>query len=395
MPQKLERCVEEVIKKEGYEKSRAYAICTAALDGRSYISDFSPDISYKIDPTTGFMTLKTVVSRSGIQKYYGYELGMTDGDNAFKIFKVYRPPEEVFSRESLDTFINIPVTDDHPSELVTIDNVKELQKGQLSHVEKSGDYLMGISTITDKDLINKIKNGKVEVSVGYTNVLKDESGVFQGEKYDFVQSQIKSNHLAVVDKGRCGSACKLTFDSQEKTKMANIMISGVSFEVSDQVKQAFDAYVKDQEESAKKKEEEMEDMEEEKKKVEAQKDALQGQLDAEKKTALTDADIEKMVNDRAMIISSAQKVLTDEEFKAAGKDLKQAVIKKVMADIDLDGKSEDYIGAMFDVAIKQYSDNQAKTKALGEGIAKDSNGKEVTREGARAKYQKDFLGVTA
>ena len=184
-----------------------------------------------IDDTTGFLKAPVILSRTGVQHYLGLELGIT-GDRATEKIGVLRPAAEVFAADSLDSFVNMIVTDDHPAEMVNINNVKKLQIGQVSDVKKDGSVLSGVITITDKKALKKIKDGKLEVSVGYGNELVKESGTFEGIKYDFIQTQIRGNHLAIVDAGRCGSACKLTLDKKKENAM-KITIDGITFEADE------------------------------------------------------------------------------------------------------------------------------------------------------------------
>lgn len=146
--------------------------------------DGNQPLNSKIDKTTGFLTAPVKLARTGVQYYLGAELGMKD--RLIEQIGILRSPEEVLHPDSIKSFINLVVTDNHPPDFVTIDNVKLLQKGQVSEVIKDDGGLTGVVTITDKDQIEKITKGKVEVSVGYSNQLKKEAGTFDGNKYEFV-----------------------------------------------------------------------------------------------------------------------------------------------------------------------------------------------------------------
>ena len=58
--------------------------------------------------------------------------------------------------------------------------------------------LVGDLIIYDKELIDKIKQGKREISCGYDCLW------CQQDKDTFDQREIRGNHIAVVDKGRAG-----------------------------------------------------------------------------------------------------------------------------------------------------------------------------------------------
>ncbi|MCP4566983.1 MAG: DUF2213 domain-containing protein, partial [FCB group bacterium] len=169
----------------------------------------------------GFLTAEVTLARTGVQQYYGFELGLLD--RALELIGVYRPPEEVFHPESIKSFANLVVTDDHPKDFVSVKNVKKLQMGSVSDVKKKDEaHLGGLVTITDAKQIIKAKDGKNEVSVGYHRDLIPEVGEDSGKKYEFVMRNIRANHLAIVDAGRCGAACKLTLDSKKESNMFKV-----------------------------------------------------------------------------------------------------------------------------------------------------------------------------
>ena len=180
--------------------------------------DATQKFKYEICPDSGFMRAIGICARSGIQEYLGYELGLT-GEQANQVFNVYRPKDEVVA--SLSSYNGAIVTDDHPNGgLVVTEDAKELTRGNTSDAygfERDGIYyVVAKATITDSDLIKKIEDGKRELSAGYTRDLVEEIGEFNGTPYQFVQRNIKANHVAVVEEGRCGNTCKLNLDNKGK-----------------------------------------------------------------------------------------------------------------------------------------------------------------------------------
>lgn len=389
MPAKLERCVQEVMK-QGKSKESAYAICTASLDG--LISDSKIGIKATIDEVSGFLTAPVTLARVGIQDYYGFELGL-ENRSSEKI-RVYRPPTEVFADASIKSFINLVLTDDHPSTPVTIDNVDVLQVGTVSGVEpnKENGTLNGILTITKKNMIDKINGGKLEVSVGYSHDLKEEKGIYNGIEYDYVQTNIRANHLAIVDAGRCGSACRITLDKESPVE--KVTIDGIEYDVENpQLAQAIrknqkahdaevDRLIKDKMKS----DEEKEEMEKKKDEAEAAKDSLLA--DSSK---FSDDAIAKMVTDKALLLTTAKKILGDEmpECLTCDKEIKAAVIDKING-LDVSGKSVEYINAAYDMAIINYEKNKKSVDNLNKDFQKDST-KMKSREEIQKKYVADHL----
>lgn len=203
-----------------------------------FFKDSFQDFTSFIDEDTGFLRINGIVARSGIQVYSNAEVG--EYNEPLKMVNVYRPREEVLKEESLQSFINAPITDDHPMEFVTVDNIKELGKGSTASYEtynKDGiDYIKAKLVVTDKELINKVINGKMELSAGYSQNLVKEKGEFEGVTYDYKQTNIKINHIALVDSARCGQECKLVFDNNSKIVSENITKGIDSMEKEEEIK---------------------------------------------------------------------------------------------------------------------------------------------------------------
>lgn len=200
--------------------------------------DSYSDFTSFIDEDSGFLRINGIVARTGIQVYSNAEVG--DYNEPLKMVNVYRPRDEVLKEESLSTYANAPITDDHPNTFVTVDNATELIKGSVATYEtynKDGiDYIKAQIVVTDKDLINKVINGKMELSAGYSQNLVKEKGEFEGVIYDYIQTNIKINHVALVDSARCGQECKLVFDSNSIIVDENTLKGIDSMEEKEEIK---------------------------------------------------------------------------------------------------------------------------------------------------------------
>lgn len=350
----------------------------------------------KIDDVTGFLTTSVNLSRTGVQDYLGFELGLTE--RATEVIGVMRPADEVFHPDSIKSFVNLVVTDDHPTELVNINNVKVLQKGSVSHVEQANDVLKGVITITDKKQIAKIKDGKIEVSVGYAQKLKPEKGVFDGKEYEFVQTNIRANHLAIVDAGRCGAACKLITDHKTKEKdMVKTIIDGISYDVEDvQLAQAITKMQATHDEEKTALQKKLDEEEEAKKKAMAEKDKVEAQKDAMEKEKLTDDALAKLVSDKAALFAQVKTILGDKmpECSNCDAELKILVVEDVLPDMDLKDKSESYIDAAYDMAVQKFKKNNDSTKKLNDDFSNiKTSDLNTDRAKARADYAKDQLNL--
>jgi hypothetical protein len=128
----------------------------------------------------------------------------------------YRPEDEVSSEAALLSLANLPVTLEHPPELLTPDTVSQYQRGFTgSHVEYRSPFASGVVTITDRAAIEAVKRGdSVELSVGYRVEFDPTPGVTpSGERFDGIQRRISGNHLAIVREARGGRELRLHMDA--------------------------------------------------------------------------------------------------------------------------------------------------------------------------------------
>jgi hypothetical protein len=307
----------------------------------------------------GYMVDTPVIARVGVQIYQN-----ADGS----IRREFRPPEEVFNADSLASFMNKPITDDHPQEPVSAKNFKKYAIGVISGAAyQDGDNVRAPIVIHDGEAVDKaIKGGKRELSVGYSVTLDETPGEWNGQKYDAIQRNIKANHLSLVKRGRAGTArlsldaaaaVSLTADDMETIDMSEKMSvvkldSGIEYAAAQEVVVAYQQLKADAANHQSKVDE-----------ANARADKAQAEADALKAEV---AKIEQIKADsyaqaRADIEARAKLETVAKEFKVDCKDLddkavKLAVIKAVRGDADLSEKSDAYIDAAFDMAIEMKSD---------------------------------------
>lgn len=161
---------------------------------------------FETDAQNGFLTIRDVpIAKIGVFPYK-----LADGSVRMEA----KLPQELLSDSTVESANNKPVTDDHPPEMVTIDNTKKYMSGITSNnAHVKGNTLRVDMVISDKDLINDISSGKEELSIGFRTEVKNIAGDFEGEHYDSQQTNIQINHIAVVDRGRAGHSIRLTGDS--------------------------------------------------------------------------------------------------------------------------------------------------------------------------------------
>jgi hypothetical protein len=344
--------------------------------------DYQSGGSSKVEMTPeGFMHVQARASRVGVFKYR-----QMDGS----VIRELRPKDEVFKAESMATLAMKPITNNHPSGLLDSENATLYQVGFTGEsVKKVDDKFIEISTvITDRRTIADAEGGKVEVSPGYVCELDFTPGVFDGEEYDAVQRNIRYNHLALVGKGRQGPEVRLRLDADDavqvelnqpkETKTVKIKLDGKDFEVSDEAGAAFGAEMKKKQEECDKKdadrkaaEDALVEAKKDGEKMAAKADGLESEV-KKLKTApapkLDSADLREAVKARIGLekIAAAAGV---EKFDAMDDlALKKAVILADSPETKLDGKSDEYINARFDVAAESISASDATAKKIGENL---------------------------
>ena len=154
----------------------------------------------------GFLICYDVpIASTALMLYAEGEIPVDAGKDG--LIRVTRTPEELFSPATIASFEGKASVNDHPEEDVTPENWKELSVGHVQNVRRGEgeleDCLLADLVITDLQAIKDIEDGKREVSCGYDADYEQLSaGVGQ-------QHNIIGNHVALVEKGRCGPRCAI------------------------------------------------------------------------------------------------------------------------------------------------------------------------------------------
>ena len=154
----------------------------------------------------GFLHDTPIVTSTGIFEYI-----LPDGT----VRRELRLPKYVFDPESLKSYQGKPVIITHQAGSIDKDNVMDEIVGTiLSEGFKDGDNVRCKIIIHDFDKVKKIPFR--ELSLGYDLDLIEEPGVWEGEHYDAIQTNIRINHLAIVEKARAGDKAHLNLDGKSK-----------------------------------------------------------------------------------------------------------------------------------------------------------------------------------
>ena len=314
-------------------------------------------MAVKVDEN-GFLKYEdTTFFREGVFDYAGCEIDPQGklGLKPKKIYKVYRPKSEITKKEFVETLNQKPLVDDH----TIIGNKPGMMAperkncaGVLSDVKVVGNELHGRLDIWSTKMISKIRSGKRELSLAYGCTFIPQKGVFKGERYDFVQSELRAgNHLALVDEARNGHDCRVVDcaficdskfqleqpDMDWKTISADDLINGLK-ECSDEAKAKAKEFLNTPTEDELKKAEADKQAAEEQAKKDAEAKAkadeeAKAKAEAEKKEAVDAAlaEAEKKAKDECDKACAA----AVEEYKAADALAKDCAAK--FGTISMDG----------------------------------------------------------
>lgn len=147
----------------------------------------------------------TVITKAAVNPYYGKEIPDYEslGLDPEKIYNMLRDPTELEKGmhtlgEKQLLIKHIFVSADEPQ--------KESIAGTIgSNLEMIGNDVKGSLTVWDKEAINLIESGKLaELSASYFYDPVMKSGTFNGQAYDGIMTNIRGNHVALVERGRIG-----------------------------------------------------------------------------------------------------------------------------------------------------------------------------------------------
>ena len=162
----------------------------------------------------GFLHVKNChCTKVQIAQYLGCEI--SKDLIADKVYNVFRPEEELKKAETIQSLNGVPLQLEHH------DDTAE-KPAQYTRIGATGTdavfeypYLSNSLHFFNQKAIDLIESGeKCELSIGYDCEIHKEAGEFEGVPYDFVQRNIKIQHVALVECGRAGADVKVS-DSKE------------------------------------------------------------------------------------------------------------------------------------------------------------------------------------
>ncbi|WP_060476713.1 DUF2213 domain-containing protein [Pseudomonas monteilii] len=350
----------------------------------------------------GYLCVKGIAARTGVYQYVSTEL---DLPGPARIVNVYRSPEEVFAPESMASYIDKDVTNDHPSDLVNSTTFREVSVGHVRGVERDGDNVVTEKIIKDQSAIDALESGKSQLSPGYEAEYVERAGVApDGTPYEFEQRNIVINHVAIVDAGRGGNVVRI-FDhlTQPKgnppmaTRKVILDSKNSRFVILDEETATV------VEDAVARLQKTVDEANERADKAEAAKDEAEEKAEEAKKST-SDAAIGERVKLTLDTIASASKIVKNFDAKGlvSPLEIKRAALAQLKPIRDWAGKSEAYITAAFDSAEEDAKettdeddeDDKKSTNDSLRGLANDlKNRPKLTSDGSEA-YNNFLNGVT-
>lgn len=354
----------------------------------------------------GYLRVNARTARTGIQVYSGAEVGRPE----LAAVNVYRDEAEVFSKSSLNTFANIPITVGHPEAGVNAQSWRDKAVGNtLEEVLRDGEYLKIGLKIMDAAAVQAVKDGTRELSVGYETQLVWEDGKApDGTPYQAKQTGIVANHIAIVPRGRAGSKARIgddvgkwgaspvndaTPEKDPPMTLKTVTVDGIPVEVTDQGATVITTLQQRLADAGKK----LTDTEAAHAAALAAKDAdlakKDAQIDDLKKKVLDQAAIDRLVADRAGLVSLAGTIAKDVKTDGlSDADIRKAVVTAKLGDAAVKDKPQAYIDARFDILaedVKKTTDVDPFRAAVQNGI-KTSVGDAQAANDANAKAVNDL-----
>ena len=156
----------------------------------------------------GYLLAEAVkIARTGPMMYAPEEVPGIDPGNETMV-TMLRDAEALFSPDTIASFAGMAVTMDHPDDMLDPDNTRASEVGVVLNPRRGegidSDYLVADLLIKDRAAIDAVRSKELrEVSCGYDcDYEQVRPGVGR-------QVKITGNHVALVDRGRCGPTCSI------------------------------------------------------------------------------------------------------------------------------------------------------------------------------------------
>lgn len=207
--------------------------------------------SARLQDQNGYLFVKGCpIASSGVFQYSAAQVGLPGDPN--RIVNVYRPPESVSDAEYLASLQLIPLINDHEmlsgfqgDTSATAPEEKGID-GVLFDVLYEQPWVKGSIKIFSRSMQADLSSGKKDLSLGYTCDFEVRTVVVDGVECEVIQTNMRGNHIALVEVGRVPGARvldgkRLCFDSLSFSISTNIDQRGYAMAKLNVPRRSFDA----------------------------------------------------------------------------------------------------------------------------------------------------------
>lgn len=153
-----------------------------------------------------------------------------------KLLWQYRPEEEVYDQLSIDSLLDATITIGHPDN--DLDPTET--HGAIFDVEVVNDEGIYSDFLVLTDSALELAKNNTPVSPMYDVALREESGEYNGQRYDLIQTGIRYRSLGLVDKARQGDSVKV-FLQLSKDSLSSAILTPDSDLIQIPIIQNFDS----------------------------------------------------------------------------------------------------------------------------------------------------------
>lgn len=316
----------------------------------------------------GFLHVKNChCTKVQIAQYLGCEISKDLIPD--KVYNVFRPEEELNKAETIQSLNGVPLQLEHH------DDTAE-RPAQYTRIGATGTdavfeypYLSNSLHFFNQKAIDLIESGeKCELSIGYDCEIHKEAGEFEGVPYDFVQRNIKIQHVALVECGRAGADVKVS-DSKE------IILNSEKNEVKQMDKEKLLQLINELVKAGASEEE-----------IKAKIDELTADACEDDEVELEAEEVETEEPDTEEVEEQEQE--TSDEEQTEQKDDDDLIIEEVKAELEkagLDAENEELVKAF--IVGNHFA--KSETEATDEDAAdEDTTNEDTTEEEKEAEEQK-------
>lgn len=185
--------------------ARRLAYREASREALDYAEPTNAESRREIDQYEYLTVRDNPIIRAGVFPYPGSRL---PGADPARTYNVYRPLEELSRQATLESFAGLPIIDEHEmlgGKYPRGAEERGVHGATLENIRIAGLDVLAPLRIFSRSLKRLIDSGKKGLSLGYNCRFEKISGVFDGITYDYIQRDIRGNHLALVTQGRNGT----------------------------------------------------------------------------------------------------------------------------------------------------------------------------------------------